>query len=76
MPTARTLSDLSEGDCRFPVGAATGRAQLFCGQPAGDGSYCPACAALTRVKGSAMSSAETSYWLAFAERDTTRRRAA
>lgn len=44
--TAKLLLDLELGDCRFPVGEASGVDQLFCGddahhQPAG---YCPTCA--------------------------------
>lgn len=37
-----SLVGLERGQCRFPVGAATGARQMFCGAPKGDeGSYCP-----------------------------------
>lgn len=37
-----TLPDLTRTACRWPVGEATGSAQMFCGAPRdGAGSYCP-----------------------------------
>lgn len=52
-PNARLLADLEPGDCRFPVGDATGADQLFCGDDAnhGTGGYCPTCARRILPKG-------------------------
>lgn len=35
------LMDLDRSSCRWPIGSATGSAQLFCGKHAAVGSYCP-----------------------------------
>lgn len=64
---ARTLADLAPDGCRFPVGRATGRLQLFCGRPSQAGPYCAACAPRTRIAGSSMSKDEAAYWAAVAE---------
>jgi hypothetical protein len=42
-PAAVDLVALPKGCCKFPVGAATGSDQLFCGEPRADDhpNYCP-----------------------------------
>lgn len=35
------VMDLERTSCRWPMGSATGSAQLFCGKHAAAGSYCP-----------------------------------
>lgn len=42
-PSARTLRELDGGDCKWPVGEATGADQLFCGEAVESGPYCPGC---------------------------------
>jgi len=39
--TAITLIDLERPHCRWPVGKAVGRNQLFCGQKKDNSPYCP-----------------------------------
>ncbi len=63
------LTELTKGQCRFPVGPDEGRFQRFCGGPCADGeSYCLACRAQAYLPGSAMSDAEAAAWLAAAAR--------
>lgn len=64
---AGILADLPADGCRYPVGQATGRLQLFCGRPSQAGPYCAACAPRTRIAGSSMSKDEAAYWAAVAE---------
>ena len=50
---AKTLLELERGDCRFPVGEATGEDLRYCGARAEDGqSYCKACGVIAWKPGS------------------------